>query len=130
MSEVKTMIVLGNARSGTSMTAGLLHFLGVNLNHKHKPNAQNPNGAFESVAFNTLTGKMHQEINAGKGKKQIRDMFEDKIKEVIAKNESPLWGWKSAATHWTLDLILPHIQNPRLVIVTRNITHNAESWVV
>jgi len=127
---MKTVVILGNARSGTSMTAGILNHLGVAISHVHQPNSQNPKGAFESMAFNTITSKMHQELNQGKPKKYILATYGDKIKELVEKHQSELWGWKSAATHWTLDLFLPYLQNPHLVIVTRNIMHNAESWKV
>lgn len=127
---MKTVIVLGNARSGTSMTAGILFYIGVNISHVHKPNSQNPRGAFESVAWNTVTSKIHQEINKGLDKKSIKNAYEKQIKELIEKEKSEIWGWKSAATHWALDMFLPLVENPHLVIVTRNITDNAKSWQI
>ena len=85
---MKTVIVLGNARSGTSMTAGILFYIGVNISHVHKPNSQNPRGAFESVAWNTVTSKIHQEINKGLDKKSIKNAYEKRIKELIEKEKS------------------------------------------
>lgn len=121
---MKTVIVLGNARSGTSMTAGVLFYLGVNIDHVHKTNSQNPKGAFESDEWNILTTEIYQAQN----KEVYKDQIEDQIKKLVEKQSSGLCGWKSAMTHWSLDMFLPFIENPYLVIVTRNIVDNARSW--
>lgn len=55
---MKTVIVLGVARSGTSMVSGLLHFMGVNMNPANNPGPQNPKGSFEDIKFITLTTQM------------------------------------------------------------------------
>lgn len=127
---MKTILVLGNARSGTSLTAGLLFYLGVDIKHVHKPDSQNLNGAFESVDFNLVTNKMQMDLNEGKSKDEILKLHNEELKEFIEKNESECWGLKSAATHWNLDIILPYFKNPQLIIVTRNIVDNAKSWVI
>ena len=46
---MKTVIVLGNARSGTSITAGMLKILGVGMDSRINPNPFNPKGDFESI---------------------------------------------------------------------------------
>lgn len=125
---MKTIIVLGTARSGTSMTAGILFFLGVNISHEHCPNSQNPKGAFESSGWNTLTTEVYKKIEQKIDKSTIKELYESKIKDLVKQNSSEMWGWKSALTHWSLDVFLPFVENPHLVIVTRNITDNAKSW--
>ena len=119
---MKTVIVLGNARSGTSMTAGLLFYIGVDIIHVHKPNSQNPNGAFESGDWNEITTKIYQDEN--------KEAYKSQIKDLIEKGKSEIWGWKSALTHWSLDIFLPLVENPHLVIVTRNVVDNARSWQI
>ena len=39
---MKTVIILGNARSGTSMVSGIVHHLGINMRPKDNPSVQNP----------------------------------------------------------------------------------------
>jgi hypothetical protein len=125
---MKTVIVLGNARSGTSMTAGILSFLGVNIDHEHKSNSQNPKGTFENSHWNYLTSEIYQHIERNNDKIQIKELYEARIKDLVKQNSSEIWGWKSALTHWSLDVFLPFVENPYLVIVTRNIVSNARSW--
>ena len=127
---VTTVIVLGNARSGTSMTAGMLYILGVHMTHISNPSSQNPKGAFENPLFNRLTDHIMTDLKKGKDKSQIKEQYDEKIKQLISDNEKTIWGWKSATTHWGLDIFLDYVKNPHLVIVTRNILHNAQSWVV
>jgi len=126
----KTVLVLGQARSGTSMTAGLLNILGVNLGHSNNPSSQNPKGAFENVTFNTMTSKMHLDLKADMDSKTFNAKYKIDILDVIRKRnaESDFWGWKSALTHFSLDYWLPHLINPHFVVVTRNPYHNALSW--
>lgn len=131
--QVKTVLVLGVARSGTSMTAGMLSILGVELNEEKSPPkvaAQNPKGAFENINFGTLTSKMHKALSEGKPLRIVKKQYNDRLAEMITIHEQPLWGFKSAASHHILSIILPLVKNPHLVIVVRSLMHNAQSWQV
>jgi len=127
--ENKTVVVLGNARSGTSMTAGLLSILGVNMNGVDNPSPQNPKGSFEDKDFITVTTKMHLDLKAGKTREEITSNWGTRFSECASKR-SGIWGFKSALTHFHLDTIMPLLNNPYFVVVTRNILHNAQSFVV
>ena len=127
----KTVIVLGQARSGTSMTAGLLNILGVNLHHVDNPSSQNPKGAFEDRGFNSITSKMHIDLKKGYTKEKMKELWDDEIKKLLErKSEDDIWGWKSALTHYNIDLFLPHLNNPHFIVVTRNKADAAKSLVV
>lgn len=127
----KTVVVLGQARSGTSMTAGLLNILGVNLHHVDNPSDQNPRGAFEDRAFNGMTSKMHIDMKKGFTPEQMQQKWDEKIKELLERRkEDGLWGWKSALTHYNIGLFIPHLVNPHFVVVTRNTADAAKSLVV
>lgn len=130
---IKTVLILGVARSGTSMTAGMLSILGVELNEKKGPPkiaSQNPKGAFENINFGTLTGKMHKALAEGKPLRIVKHKYGDRLAEMVVIHQQTLWGFKSAASHHVLSIILPLVKNPHLVIVVRSLMHNAQSWQI
>lgn len=130
---IKTVLILGVARSGTSMTAGILSILGVELNEKKGPPkvaSQNPKGAFENINFGTLTGKMHKALAEGKPLRIVKQKYGDRLAEMVTIHQQTLWGFKSAASHHVLSIILPLVKNPHLVIVVRSLMHNAQSWQI
>ena len=133
MAEVKSIIVLGNARSGTSMTAGLLSILGVNMHENKKQSKhpeQNPKGAFENVNFASITGNMHKDMTKGMPPRKILKKYGSRLDDLIAIHEGPLWGFKSAVTHHFLTMIMPKLKNPHVVVVFRSLLPNAQSWMV
>tara|TARA_Y100000034_G_C6897205_1_gene413953 strand:+ start:528 stop:1226 length:699 start_codon:yes stop_codon:yes gene_type:complete len=126
---MKTVIVVGMARSGTSMVSGILHQLGVNMNPVDNPSYQNPKGSFEDSGFIHLTVAMKQDIEKGMRAGQIKKKYTPQIKELARKRSAnKLWGFKSALVHYSLPYILPHLTNPHLVVNYRCPLHNAESW--
>jgi len=133
MADVKSFVVLGNARSGTSMTAGLLSILGVEMHEKRGPikhPSQNPKGAFENVNFATVTSNMHKDLTQGLKMREIREKYDQRLSEMIRNHERALWGFKSAVTHHFLTLLVPKLRNPHLVIVFRCLLPNAQSWMI
>lgn len=134
---MKSVIVVGNARSGTSMTAGLLSILGVNMhqtpleNKSHAAISQNPKGAFENKDFIKLTTDMHKDYKSGDSQERLTKKYDQRIKETIREFErSPLWGFKSAVTAPFLPMFTKHAQCPYVVCVTRNILNTAKSWII
>ena len=129
----KSVLVLGVARSGTSMTAGMLSIIGVEMHEKKGPPkvaAQNPKGAFENVNFTTITSKMHQALKDGKPMRVVKQQYDQRLTDAITYHKKPLWGFKSAAAHHVLGIILPLLENPHLVVVVRSLMHNAQSWQI
>ena len=133
----KTVVILGMHRSGTSMIAGILDCLGVDLG-EDQPGKQwsNPLGHFEDADFLSL----NKNILASAGgswdhppKKSAiiaqREKFRSSIAELIDRQskdgiESP-WGWKDPRTSLTIDLFLPFLHNPMVIWCRRN--HKAVS---
>jgi len=131
----KTVVVLGVARSGTSMASGLLHFLGVNMSPSNNPGFQNPKGSFEDIAFIKITTDIARTINQKTYDKTAKRKFLTQLKEVIKNREdrcrqqkNRAWGWKSALTHHAMELMHPLLHSPYLIIVFRNPLDNARSW--
>jgi hypothetical protein len=129
MTEEKAVVVLGNARSGTSMASGLLSILGVDMHQNHNPHPQNPKGSFEDVNFIYVTSKMHQDMKSNMSREDIKKKHLPRLTEII-NNRGGVWGFKSALTHYSMDIIMPLLKNPHLIVVLRNIYHNAESYIV
>lgn len=115
----KTIIVLGCARSGTSLVAGLLNIVGVNMSFRMNPSTKNPGGAHDDSEIVSLMYKMGVDRHCGL---DLKKKYDKDIKELIKTRRKPheLWGWKSALTHFYIDLFLPYTHNPHLVFIFRN----------
>ncbi|HEY2989807.1 MAG TPA: sulfotransferase [Candidatus Binatia bacterium] len=136
----KTVVVLGVARSGTSVTAGVLTALGVDLGSTAFPTESNPTGVLEDDDF----ARLHKEIlNAAEPGKtywdpppvqkvwQQQERFADRIEKLVAAKSKgkPFWGWKHPPTILTIELYLPYLVNPHFVFVFRNPLGTARSSV-
>jgi len=123
----KSALVLGTSRSGTSMTAGILHYLGVNMNPSQKRSELTPRGTFEDVNWSHLTKQIRDDIRGRKiPPRDIRGKYRERIQELI---RSGLWGFKSAATIHCLSVIYREIENPHLIFVWRNPEDTAKSKI-
>lgn len=100
ISKNKTVVVLGVARSGTSMVASVLNELGVFLGNKKD------HAVFEDV-----------EIANALEQNKI-----DVFKELVTKRNKDynLWGWKRPSSFDHIDLINKHVRNPHFIIVFRD----------
>jgi len=115
--ELKTIVVLGAPRSGTSMTAGILSHMGVDFGKVRSPDAENPRGYYEDRDFLKLILKIFRSVDASangfnppdiakilsqrsKFKNQIRMLVQDRITGTTSK----LWGWKATTTSFTINL--------------------------
>lgn len=138
----KTIIVLGSPRSGTSMTAGILDILRVDLGNLRPSDAENPRGYFEDIDFNNLMIKIFKRVNPKANGfnppntlkiLEQKNIFDSTIKQLIFNRrhnkKSSLWGWKVTTTCFTLPLFIEYLVAPHFVIVTRNIGSTAKSMV-
>ncbi|WP_412553411.1 hypothetical protein [Shimia sp. MIT1388] len=103
----RTFLIFGVNRGGTTATAGALRRLGVFL-------GDDIGGNLEDKLFRKRLGL-------------------DAIRATVAgRNEShDVWGWKHPHPHQYLDDLLPDLRNPRLILVTRDLTANTSgvsSW--
>lgn len=118
---MKTIVIMGQARTGTSMLAGILHTMGINLNHNHNPSPQNPKGGFENHDILNITSNIVQNIE-----KEIQiKKFEE-----YSLNKIETWGFKSALTHYVIDDLIKFINNPYFIVIFRNPLDAAESWKI
>lgn len=128
MKKIKTIVVLGMHKSGTSMIAGILEKLGVNIGKELLGSHwSNPLGHFENVEFLKLNEKILKEAggswNNPPEKEKIlalRDEFSAEIQKLVEKEESEIWGWKDPRTNLTIELFLPYLKNPYFLVCHRD----------
>lgn len=137
---MKTVVVLGKPRSGTSLTAEILTVLGVDMGADIAPSAFNPRGDYEDLEFNELNASILAAAGGDQnGVLRIpprdtimaqRERFDERIRTFFAAKAKPhLWGWKKPSTSLLIELFLPHLNGPHFVVVLRNPIGAAESLV-
>jgi hypothetical protein len=99
LSTKKTIIVLGNARGGTSALAGALRELGVVM-----PHAGSFTHEWSPICYRKNTVDLAPTVRK---LDEYNRLFE-------------IWGWKYPQDAFALDVIQAHIRNPILVIIFRN----------
>ena len=109
----QTIIIIGAARSGTSIPASILHHAGVYL-------GEYTNGYQYEDKYLELNFKEWQKDN----KSQL-DEFRKTIDERNKKYK--VWGWKDINVVWYLKDILGRLRNPTFIITSRNPLHIAYS---
>ena len=135
----KTVIVLGNAKSGTSLVAGILRLLGVDIGKKFvEADEFNPKGYFEDYDFVNLTdaifkaaGSNYWDFPSYEGLLTQKDNFEQQIQQLIRRKQKNkrIWGWKDPWTNILIELFLPYLTNPYFVVIFRNPLAVAKSAV-
>lgn len=138
-SKTTTVVVLGSGRCGTSLTTGLLRELSVNMVARHNPSPLNPKGDFECMEAHGINCKIYNlaaGMDLGREPHWTPPLKEDILrqKELVQKDiksfvsgRTGLWGWKNPKTSLTIELFLPHLVNPRVVVVRRNLADTARS---
>ncbi len=136
----KTVVVLGASRSGTSVTAGMLSILGVDMGSVGSYRKTNPKGAFEDKDFQKLNREIFQ-LGGSEGTywdpPNLRQIMEHqsqlapRIQRLVSEKSGGnlIWGWKDGRTALTMELFLPYLTNPHFVIVSRNPLGTAKSSV-
>ena len=149
---MKTFVVLGMHRSGTSLLAKALHtfdndpkvsmgdiMLEDSLDDEEEAglaSASNPQGHFEDDEFMQLNERILAAAGGSWVKPPTRekimslsDKFSDEIKALVEKRSSPIWGWKDPRSCLTIDLFHPHLENPHYICMFRNVEEVAASLV-
>ena len=133
---LKTVIILGMHRSGTSLTSNILIKLGVNMgDNLYGKTFSNPFGHFEDMDFFELNedilisaGGNHLEPPKQDAIELQFDKFKDKIKNTIEnKAKNSLYGWKDPRTCLTFNLFLPYVENPYIIYCKRDANEIAQS---
>ncbi len=126
----KTVVVLGMHRSGTSLVAGMLEKLGVNMGKRQVGiHWSNPLGHYENIDFVKMDDKILEKAGGTwDNPPEISDILKLKsdknlmseIEEVVRRNEDKIWGWKVPTTSLTIELYLPFLVNPYFVVCYRD----------
>ena len=136
----RTFIVLGLARSGTSLAAGSLSILGVEMDTGvGPPDRFAPKGYYESPAAVAINKKIYRLAAGGAPDYADDDVeyywhppaYENVLRQAdaiaadmraFAKANAgrAMWGFKNPATCLTLDLYLPYFENPSFVVTHRD----------
>ncbi|KSW10770.1 hypothetical protein CF15_08305 [Pyrodictium occultum] len=127
---MKTIIVLGMGRSGTSMVAGILHILGVNMGERLLgAHWSNPLGHFEDLDFVELNEEILRAAGGSWDNPPAREAilavaprFYDRIRPLAEeeRRRHEVWGWKDPRTSLTVELYLPHLENPYFIVCHRD----------
>lgn len=102
--EPKTVVVLGVERGGTSMAAGIIRALGINMGKRAGLNHEDP-------LFLT----------------EEHDRLEKRIR--MRNKEEDTWGFKVPKSSLHLDFYEKRLRNPFYVVVYRNSLAVADSWI-
>lgn len=102
--EPKTVVVLGVERGGTSMAAGIIRALGVNMGKRAGLNHEDP----------LFLTEEHDRL----------------VKRIKMRNkEEDTWGFKVPKASLHLEFYEQHLRNPYYVVVYRNSLAVADSWI-
>ncbi len=123
----KTIIILGMHRSGTSMVAGVLHNLGINMGDACiGASVNNPYGHFEDINLIALNQRILQAADADwknppSAKKilRLKGRFDNQIRKLLKNVKAGDRGWKDPRTSLTIPLFLPHLKNPYFIVCRR-----------
>ena len=99
-----TILIIGQARAGTSMVSKLLHELGVSMGEKIGP-----------VYEDNELGLFVRDLSNG--------IIPNGFLQSISKRNSlyQKWGWKRPDLYSYLEVVLPNIRNPRIICCLRDV---------
>jgi len=131
---MKTVIILTQPRSGSSLLAGILHKLGVSMGDDEeelmKQTHDNKYGSFEDHDFQVLHHRMlfkakiliqypnRLKKDENNIKKAVQK-YETELVDLIRKKERDLWGWKDAVLIYTIPYFEQHLNNPYYLYLYR-----------
>jgi len=112
------------------MAAGVLTILGVKM-MEWRPAGYPypPYWTFEHVGLNRLFEAMETEEKAGRPALEVGAAYSFALRTMFDGHADELWGFKHTVAHRYLPTLLPMLEDPHLVVVTRDLRANAESWV-
>lgn len=106
----KCFCVLGVPRSGTSMVAGVLRLLGVNMGDT-LDDATNEDREFLG----------HKGIRTVFSDRNEKESYLDGIRSVLKRNNKrDLWGWKDPLSSYYIDDVFDELSEPVIIVVTRD----------
>ncbi|MCG3226960.1 MAG: sulfotransferase [Candidatus Heimdallarchaeota archaeon] len=131
---MKTVIILTQPRSGSSLLAGILHKLGVSMGDNEEEliakSHDNKYGSYEDQDFQVLHHRLlfkakilirypnRLKEDESRIKKAV-EKYEDRLVALIRKKERKLWGWKDAVLIYTIPYFEKHLKNPYYIFLNR-----------
>jgi len=113
-SEPKTVIVMGAARGGTSMVAGVVRMLGIPMGERIDPPTN------EDLDF--IEGKEPLPAVPNPKHPEHKRVLERLLGLVHSRNQKYHdWGWKDPLAFVYAVPLLSHLRNPHLVVVFRDL---------
>ena len=100
----RTVVVLGVERGGTSMAAGVVRALGINMGQRAGLNHEDP------LFLTDETERLKNRIK-------------------MRNNQEDVWGFKVPKASMMLDFYEKHLRNPFYVVVYRNPVAIVDSWL-
>ena len=140
---MKTVIILTQPRSGSSLLAGILHHLGVVMGDDKELLLQSHDnilGSYEDQAFQKIFHRImfgsrrlimyHNRLKTddSKSEKAVK-RYEKKLVKLIRKKEKELWGWKEAVLIYTIPFFQQHLNNPYYIFLRRSPESVANSQI-
>lgn len=119
----KTVVVMGQRRSGTSMLAGVLYNLGVYMGENpERSSEKNESGFYEDQEIVEISRKIISFVMEGGTKAGVEKEFGPEITKLFRKRdkEHGTWGFKDVNQVQTHFLFRKKIKNPKYFVVFRN----------
>jgi len=110
---MRTIIVIGHARSGTSLPEGILHHLGVNMGNKknwRRADEANEKGYFENRYFVDVNIDITENNTVDRGR----------MRKLVEKYKDEVWGVKDPRFLQTWEYWKPYFENPIFILVKRD----------
>jgi len=125
----RTVITLGKGRCGSSMIAGILSKLGVDMGDdgEYKDPSYNRWGYWQNkeiLKFNQVLiqkeGLEWEKLPSEEETMKLFPEYKEEVKALVEKHrKEPIWGWKEERTLFTYPLFLQFVENPYFIVIHR-----------
>ncbi len=115
-------VVAGPPRSGTSLTAGLLHRLGVSMGSRLLPaDTMNPKGFFVDLDFEEILSRIYNAENLPSPGDRLPEEADRLVRSIVREREKAGvdWGVKTLWAGPLIHVLLEECEAVRLVRVNR-----------
>ena len=140
---MKTVVILTQPRSGSSLLAGILHHLGVYMGEEkelQRGSYKNKLGSFEDHRFLAINHNIlfraerlmgyHNRFSDEDGKVEaaVKESMKE-LEEYVKENEKEFWGFKEAVLIYTIPYFEHLLKDPHYIVLHRDAESVANSQV-
>ncbi|MHA1532598.1 MAG: hypothetical protein ACTSR6_11435 [Candidatus Heimdallarchaeota archaeon] len=140
---MKTVVILTQPRSGSSLLAGILHHLGVYMGEEQelqRGKYKNKLGSFEDHRFLAINHNIlfkaerlmgyHNRFSDEDGKVEAAvKEYEEELKDYIKESEREFWGFKEAVLIYTIPYFEHLLKDPHYIVLHRDAESVANSQI-